>query len=355
MKFGSTDFQEELVSGATDLIRRPRKAGKETHFSSTCSKSLIQNHLVQAPFVSYLASANNANPIFSKDVVRAVASLLHYLRALTSAGTPAFEKDYEDALKMYRKLQRQSKLVQAGQIHSYMYDMLLIKCFPCYSANNLARSASTREAPKIRFLGALDTVKAVNDQSLHEISFNRSIQHLRHALALNEDRQAFTPEYIYPDYNQVSLLNRSIIQAWFVGAHIDVGGSAAKDGLALYPLQWMLLESQAKGLALEFDGSFGGRVYIDNPLDVVFPPTEQLGKDHDLWYCKAENGMKIGMQDLRAVHKLEKYAGRYAIHLNRRRHPFMRKKARRPFSADGTLEGYCGYGMIHFVNACDSC
>ena len=135
-----------------------------------------------------------------------------------------------------------------------------------------------------------------------------------------------------------------MIQAWFVGAHIDIGGSAAKDGLALYPLQWMLLESQSKGLALEFDGSFGGRVYIDNPLDVVFPPDEQLGKGHELWYCKAENGMVIGMQDLRRVHDHEKYGGRYAIHLNRRSHPFMKKKPRRPFSADGTLEGYCSYG-----------
>ncbi|KAE8442407.1 hypothetical protein EG329_003365 [Mollisiaceae sp. DMI_Dod_QoI] len=38
-------------------------------------------------------------------------------------------------------------------------------------------SAITRPAPKIQFIGAFDTVKAVNDRSLYDISFNESIQH----------------------------------------------------------------------------------------------------------------------------------------------------------------------------------
>ena len=106
----------------------------------------------------------------------------------------------------------------------------------------------------------------------------------------------------------------------------------------------MLLESQLKGLTLEFDGSYGGRVYIDNPLHVVFPPDEQLGMGRKLWECKAENGTMTAMHDLRKVHNHSKYVGRYAVHLNRRSHPFMKKQARQPFSADGNLEGYCSYG-----------
>lgn len=45
-------------------------------------------------------------------VVRAVAGLLHYMRALTSAdkSDKAFEKDYKEALKVYRTMQRQDRL-----------------------------------------------------------------------------------------------------------------------------------------------------------------------------------------------------------------------------------------------------
>ncbi|KAI9783460.1 MAG: hypothetical protein M1816_001384 [Peltula sp. TS41687] len=158
-------------------------------------------------------------------VVRAVAGLLHYLRALVSANTPSFKQDYSEALEVYKAIKRR----------------------------------------------AFDTVKAVNDRSLYDISFNDSVQHLRHALALNEQRTAMSPEHLFPPFERTAPRNRSIFQAWFVGAHGDMGGSEAKDGLSLYPLQWMLLESRSKGLVLEFDASFSKRIKIDNPLDVVFP------------------------------------------------------------------------------------
>lgn len=44
------------------------------------------------------------------DVVRAVAGLLHYIDALTSAGTAAFHEDYAKALKIYEATQRAGKL-----------------------------------------------------------------------------------------------------------------------------------------------------------------------------------------------------------------------------------------------------
>lgn len=189
-------------------------------------------------------------------------------------------------------------------------------------------------------------MKALNDGSLYEISFNDSILHLRHALALNEDRRAFEPEYYFPDYNRLPLARRSIVQAWFVGAHIDIGGSAAKDGLALYPLQWMLIESRKKGLGLEFDGSFGGRAEIDDPLKLVFPSYESEGKGASTSMFTVKNDLKIDMQDIRRVHGLPRYGTRYAIHLNQSKRPWMRKEPRAAFNKDGTLNGYCEYGSV---------
>ena len=190
-------------------------------------------------------------------------------------------------------------------------------------------------------------MKALKDGSLYETSFNDSIQHLRHALALNENRRAFTPEYYFPDYKRLPLARRSIVQAWFVGAHIDIGGSAAKDGLALYPLQWMLMESRNKGLELEFDGSFGDRAKIDDPLKLVFPSYESEGKGVSMSTFTAQNDLKIDMQDIRRVHGLPRYGSRYEIHLNHSKRQWMRKELRAAFNEDGTLKGYCEYGSLH--------
>ena len=187
-------------------------------------------------------------------------------------------------------------------------------------------------------------MKAYNDKSLYDISFNGSIQHLRHALALNEDRRHFEPEYLFPDDRQLTSTRRSIIQAWFLGTHIDIGGSAAKDGLALYPLQWLLIESRDKGLILQHVTSYGNRAVIEDPLDLAFPPREDLGKGVEMASSQAKNKLEVHMQDLRRVHVLKSNGTRHGIHINRSRHPFILKEPRDPFTVDGVLKGYCEYG-----------
>lgn len=212
-------------------------------------------------------------------------------------------------------------------------------------------SLSTNPAAKIQFVGVFDTVKALDDGKLHDISFNDSIQHFRHALALNEDREAMTPEYVFPGYgrSKTQLLKRSIIQAWFIGAHIDMGGSAKKDGLALYPLQWILIESQSNGLVLDYSAIPDDRAPIDNPLRVVFPQKGTDGRGRDMWTCTTKNGVKVSMQDLRDVHELQAYGSRYNIKLNKGKALWWPKKAREPFNTDGILKGYCTFGRSHSV------
>lgn len=112
-------------------------------------------------------------------VVRAVAGLLHHIRALTSAGTSTFPGDYEEALQLYSE--DKQGLLSLGQRQSFL-------------------ATNTRQAPAINFLGAFDTVKRVSSgQHLYDISLNESILHLRHALAVNKDWIALEPEYLFPD------------------------------------------------------------------------------------------------------------------------------------------------------------
>lgn len=201
--------------------------------------------------------------------------------------------------------------------------------------------AKTRPAPIIQFMGVFDTVKAVQDERLYDISLNLSIQHLRHALALNEDRQRFAPEYMYPNFNNRTqmLEKRTFVQAWFVGAHIDIGGSAKMDGLSLYPLQWMLIESQNQGLKLKFDGDFGGRSSLENPLRLT-----GLEADNEAWECMTDNGLVVQMKDIRHIHQDETSQGRYDVHLHRPRGNWWIRRHREPFGENGELNGYCKFG-----------
>jgi hypothetical protein len=75
---------------------------------------------------------------------------------------------------------------------------------------------------------------------------------MRQALALNENRRVMTPELLEPDLSIESDLRRSFIQAWFLGAHADMGGASPHDGLSLYPLRWMLIEACKCGLVIDF-------------------------------------------------------------------------------------------------------
>lgn len=109
----------------------------------------------------------------------------------------------------------------------------------------------------------------------------------------------------------------------------------------------MLIESRNKGLELEFDGSFGDRAKIDDPLKLVFPSYESEGKGVSMSTFTVQNNLKIDMQDLRRVHGLPRYGTRYAIHLNHSKRQWMRKELRAAFNEDGTLKGYCEYGSLH--------
>lgn len=155
------------------------------------------------------------------------------------------------------------------------------------------------------------------------------------------------PEYVFPTQGTPAseLSERSIIQAWFVGAHLDMGGSAERDGLALYPLQWILDESESKGLVLEFSELNHDWAKIDDPLRVVFPSSKREGKGIEFWTFETENGVKVRMQDLHKVHECEAYKGRYSIKVNKRQGFYWRRQAREPFNGDtGVLKGYCQSG-----------
>ncbi|KAL0260710.1 hypothetical protein SLS55_004400 [Diplodia seriata] len=227
---------------------------------------------------------------------------------------------------------------------------------------NTTVGASSKYLHIIQFVGALDTVKKATDPFKHDLSFNDSIKHVRHAVAFNEDRRHFLPELF--DTDAMTFADgRSLVQAWFVGAHADIGGGASDDGLSLYPLQWMFLESRACGLVLEHKPE--RRVLqnlIDNPLTLTFPDetTVKENSESSVWGFRYSNGMEVSMHDLRTSHnhgnlqkwprkKLEKRSVvRTSTHMVRInpgiRTTLVSSGDRRPF-ANGNLRGYRPRGV----------
>ncbi|KAG6362349.1 hypothetical protein INS49_010579 [Diaporthe citri] len=163
----------------------------------------------------------------------------------------------------------------------------------------------TQEAPAIEFLGLFDTVKYAKEPVKFDISFEpKCFKRVRHALSLNEDRPQFVPE-IYRTSPNERLPDNSLVQAWFLGSHADIGGGHEHDGLSLYPLQWMLLESRKHGLILEHKPQKRFEKLIDDPLKLVLPQTipsaaegdetAQEANEIQPWRYRYSNGIEVDM------------------------------------------------------------
>lgn len=110
---------------------------------------------------------------------------------------------------------------------------------------------------KIHFVGVWDTVSSFGSpwglRSVPYTANNPSIQHVRHAVSIDEHRACFQSNLFYPDQPSQHVSYR---QLWFAGSHGDVGGGYPEDdnGLAKIPLQWMIAQAEACGCWFDSDG-----------------------------------------------------------------------------------------------------
>ena len=231
-------------------------------------------------------------------VIRAVAGLVHHIKLRKISNQHDFDQNYGYAINVLMEHIKTGGRNYQGQIYKLFHE-------------------AVRDPPKVRFVGVLDSVKAFKDHQLFDFSYTRSIDHLRHAVSLNENRPYFDAELIHlsEDPNTYDR-PRSMVQAWFLGTHSDLGGGSREDGLSLYPLQWILIESRRCGLELEFRQNKHGCHLIDNPLDVVFPTNSTLSSDgggrSELapssestgvpWSFAYEGGIQVLLYDLRPTH-----------------------------------------------------
>ncbi|KAK7708663.1 hypothetical protein SLS63_013469 [Diaporthe eres] len=220
-------------------------------------------------------------------VVRAVASMFRYMAtAVINKDPKDFDATYKEALSYMSFISKDKVYRHGGEMYRFLAE-------------------KTQESPAIEFLGLFDTVKYAKEPVKFDISFeSKCFNRVRHALSLNEDRPQFVPE-IYQTSPDETLPDNSLVQAWFLGSHADIGGGHEHDGLSLYPLQWMLLESRKHGLILEHKPQKRFEQLIDDPLKLALPQTipsaaegdkiAQSASEMQPWRYRYSNGIEVDM------------------------------------------------------------
>ncbi|KAM0426584.1 hypothetical protein ACHAPT_008277 [Fusarium lateritium] len=266
-------------------------------------------------------------------VARAVAGITQRLGLAKTASPEIFDELFDAALALIKAQLEDDftngpQLIQKIKIHA-------------------------EDPPRIRFVGLFDTViLAPPKGTSYDISFGSSIEILRHALAINETRTSRALQ-TFSAPEEAELTNRSFIQAWFLGTHDDLCGGTAHDGLSLYPLQWIILESLYAGLSLL---SMEGSTAADNAMSLVFPQyagnLPSLDGSEDIqWRLQYANGIRVSMFDLQSSHAKRSSSGIDVHSLKLESDRYKRSPTRKIFGTDGKLQGWNDNGshgtMIH--------
>ncbi len=109
----------------------------------------------------------------------------------------------------------------------------------------------------IEFVGVWDTVGALGipvpfwgtlgerEFLFHDTEPSKIIQHARHAVSIDENREDFEPT-LWKTKPGLDLQ-----QVWFAGVHSDVGGGYREHGLSHCACRWMIREAAQYGLVFE--------------------------------------------------------------------------------------------------------
>lgn len=220
-------------------------------------------------------------------IARAAAGVVHHMGLLKASFASeidgVFEELYDATLS----------LIKAHIDDDFRHGPQLIQKIKGY----------TNGPPRIPFVGLFDSVILIPSKITYDTSFVPSIETLRHALAFNENRSS-RALHILDLPSEFDLNRQSAVQAWFLGTNDDMCGGTENDGLSLYPLQWIVLESIYCGLSLV---SKANSPDVASPLSLIFPQyagnMPALDGTEDIqWRLQFTNGIRISMFDLQTTH-----------------------------------------------------
>lgn len=152
------------------------------------------------------------------------------------------------------------------------------------------------DRPPIRLLGLFDTVASVIESGpylprLSSQAFtqkNRSVESVRHAVAIDERRTMFRPllwpegeDYWGNPFNRTAAKRQDVHEVWFRGVHDDIGGGypEKESALAKVSLQWLVEETKPMGLRYRTQ-TVNEILYAKNPAKHYVAP-DPLAKIHN--------------------------------------------------------------------------
>ncbi|KAF4618296.1 hypothetical protein D9613_011521 [Agrocybe pediades] len=166
----------------------------------------------------------------------------------------------------------------------------------------LFKNTFCHEDVRVHFIGAWDTVSSIgagNEQLPGTVDGMKHVCFFRHALALDERRVKFLPEYANggrgPDQEATSGSFPHTKEVWFAGTHSDIGGgnmlNPALDRTRP-PLRWMVYEAGPLGLRMspfKRDLQDNEKVAVKESLSWVWWPFEYF-PFRRLTYTRKEKG-----------------------------------------------------------------
>ncbi|NLS04539.1 DUF2235 domain-containing protein [Rhizobium sp. P32RR-XVIII] len=135
-----------------------------------------------------------------------------------------------------------------------------------FAAMQLYERTLRNDRPPIKLLGLFDTVASVIEPGKWFPQFkthpftrkNPSVEWVRHAVAIDEQRTLFQPELWERDQEywgrpfrpKTPPVKQNFREVWFAGVHGDIGGGyrEAQSAAVKLPLAWMIEETRAAGL-----------------------------------------------------------------------------------------------------------
>ena len=201
-------------------------------------------------------------------------------------------------------------LLRAAQIDEETLDRVyhLYREAPRSTAARALRDARCHARVEIAFLGVFDTVRALGirwpvlwrvaatPHPYHSHALGPSTRVARHALAMDETRDAYAP--VLWEVSPEQAASGAVEQMWFRGAHGDVGGQL--DGytparpLSNIPLLWMLGEAEAAGLSLP-------QFWRSRYLTDASAPAKGTRRGAGRWFV-ARHARRVGVDPSERVH-----------------------------------------------------
>ncbi|KAH8600093.1 hypothetical protein B0O99DRAFT_348494 [Bisporella sp. PMI_857] len=150
----------------------------------------------------------------------------------------------------------------------------------------------------VNFLGCFEAVGAlgvphtgilkvldVTPRCVRSLEFNNTILPsnvfvFRHALALHEHREPFTPTLMHIPIAD----NRDMLQVWFTGSHHNLGSNLPRGtGLVNIALSWMISEMLAVGVPIRFNAQALGQ-HFPHLVNAAAPPANNhTAEIHSTW------------------------------------------------------------------------